>query len=74
MNLYDVIKKPVITESSMAQLEAGKYVFEVDTRAHKLLIKQAVEAAFEGVKAVSYTHLVETNCGRCLLAFGQVES
>ena len=41
MNLYDVIKKPVITESSMAQLEAGKYVFEVDTRAHKLLIKQA---------------------------------
>ncbi|MFR7058864.1 50S ribosomal protein L23, partial [Streptococcus pneumoniae] len=23
MNLYDVIKKPVITESSMAQLEAG---------------------------------------------------
>ena len=43
MNLYDVIKKPVITEKSMAQLEAGKYVFEVDTRAHKLLIKQAVE-------------------------------
>ena len=33
MNLYDVIKKPVITEKSMAQLEAGKYVFEVDTRA-----------------------------------------
>ena len=49
MNLYDVIKKPVITESSMAQLEAGKYVFEVDTRAHKLLIKQAVE----GVKVAN---------------------
>ncbi len=53
MNLYDVIKKPVITENSMAQLEAGKYVFEVDTRAHKLLIKQAVEAAFEGVKVAN---------------------
>ena len=52
MNLYDVIKKPVITEKSMAQLEAGKYVFEVDTRAHKLLIKQAVEAVF-GVKVAS---------------------
>ena len=50
MNLYDVIKKPVITEGSMAQYEAGKYVFEVDTRAHKLLIKQAVEAAFEVIK------------------------
>ena len=50
MNLYDVIKKPVITESSMAQLEAGKYVFEVDVRAHKLLIKQVIEASFEDVK------------------------
>ena len=47
MNLYDVIKKPVITEKSMIALEAGKYTFEVDTRAHKLLIKQAVEAAFD---------------------------
>ena len=46
MNLYDVIKKPVITEKSMI-------AFEVDTRAHKLLIKQAVEAAFEGVKVAS---------------------
>ena len=53
MNLYDVIKKPVITEKSMVALEAGKYTFEVDTRAHKLLIKQAVEAAFEGVKVAS---------------------
>ena len=52
MNLYDVIKKPVITEKSMIALEAGKYTFEVDTRAHKLLIKQAVEA-FEGVKVAS---------------------
>ena len=53
MNLYDVIKKPVITEKSMLDLESGKYTFEVDTRAHKLLIKQAVEAAFEGVKVAS---------------------
>lgn len=53
MNLYDVIKKPVITEKSMIALEAGKYTFEVDTRAHKLLIKQAVEAAFDGVKVAS---------------------
>ena len=34
MNLYDVIKKPVITESSMAQLEAGKYVFEAVSYTH----------------------------------------
>ena len=53
MNLYDVIKKPVITEKSMYDLEAGKYTFEVDSRAHKLLIKQAVEAAFDGVKVAN---------------------
>lgn len=53
MNLYDVIKKPVITEKTMYALEEGKYTFEVDTRAHKLLIKQAVEAAFDGVKVAS---------------------
>ena len=69
MNLYDVIKKPVITEKSMAQLEAGKYVFEVDTRAHKLLIKQAVEAAFEGVKVANVNTVnvkpKATRVGRC---------
>lgn len=53
MNLYDVIKKPVITEKSMVALEAGKYTFEVDTRAHKLLIKQAIEAAFDGVEVAT---------------------
>lgn len=37
----------------MNDLEAGKYTFEVDSRAHKLLIKQAVEAAFDGVKVAN---------------------
>ena len=53
MSLYDVINKPLITESSMLALDEKKYTFEVDGRAHKLLIKQAVEAAFEGVKVAS---------------------
>ena len=53
MSLYDVIKKPIITESSMLAMDEKKYTFEVDGRAHKLLIKQAVEAAFEVVKVAS---------------------
>ena len=53
MSLYDVIKKSIITESSMLAMDEKKYTFEVDGRAHKLLIKQAVEAAFEGVKVAS---------------------
>ena len=53
MSLYDIIRKPIITEASMAAMDQKKYTFEVDSRAHKLLIKQAVEAAFEGVKVAN---------------------
>ena len=47
MNLLDVIKRPVITEKSMNAMEENKYTFEVETRANKTLVKQAVEAAFD---------------------------
>ncbi|MDR0920800.1 MAG: 50S ribosomal protein L23 [Lactobacillales bacterium] len=50
MNLLDIIKKPVITEASMAAMDNKKYTFEVDVKANKTLVKQAVEAAFKGVK------------------------
>ena len=53
MNLYDVIKNLLSLKAQWLNLKQGKYVFEVDTRAHKLLIKQAVEAAFEGVKVAN---------------------
>ena len=43
MNLLDVIKRPVITEKSMLAMDDKKYTFEVDTRANKTLVKQAVE-------------------------------
>lgn len=47
MNLLDIIKRPVITEASMLAMDEKKYTFEVDTRANKTLVKQAVEAAFD---------------------------
>ena len=43
---WDIIRKPVITEKSMLAMDEKKYTFEVDTRANKTLVKQAVEAAF----------------------------
>ncbi|MGY3766326.1 50S ribosomal protein L23 [Vagococcus vulneris] len=49
MELIDVIKRPVITEMSVAAMDDKKYTFEVDVRANKTLVKQAVEAVF-GVK------------------------
>ena len=44
MELLDVIKRPVITEKSMLAMDEKKYTFEVDTRANKTLVKQAVES------------------------------
>ena len=48
-NVYDIIKRPVITEQSMESVADKKYVFEVDINANKTEIKEAVEAVF-GVK------------------------
>ena len=47
---YDIIKKPVLTEKSYADMAQKKYTFEVDIHANKTEIKQALEAVFEGVK------------------------
>ena len=46
---YDIIIKPVITEQSMEQTEAKKYVFQVAIGANKSEIKKAIEQIF-GVK------------------------
>ena len=48
-NVYDIIKRPVITEQSMESVADKKYVFMVDVDANKTEIKAAVEQAF-GVK------------------------
>jgi large subunit ribosomal protein L23 len=45
----DIIRRPIITEKSTEMSEERKYVFEVDLRANKTEIKQAVEKIF-GVK------------------------
>ncbi len=47
MHLYEVLKRPVMTEKSYALAdEQNQYVFEVDRRANKLQVKEAVEARF----------------------------
>ena len=48
-NIYDIIRRPVITEQSMEAVADKKYVFMVDVDANKTEIKAAVEAIF-GVK------------------------
>lgn len=47
----DLIKRPIITENTSDMMAELKYVFEVDARANKTEIKQAVEQIFN-VKVV----------------------
>ena len=48
-NIYDIIKRPVITEQSMEAVADKKYVFMVDIDSNKTEIKAAIEEIF-GVK------------------------
>ncbi len=44
---YAVLLRPLITEKSTALAGQDKYVFEVDLRANKPQIREAVELAFD---------------------------
>ena len=43
---HDIIRKPVITEKSMAAMAENKYTFIVHINANKSQIKRAVEEVF----------------------------
>lgn len=45
--MIEIIRKPIITEKAMKLGEQRQYVFEVDAKANKIQIKQAVEKMFE---------------------------
>jgi large subunit ribosomal protein L23 len=46
MHLYEVLRRPLVTEKNAALQAQGKYVFEVAGEANKEQVKQAVEKAF----------------------------
>ena len=47
MHPYEVLKRPIVTEKTSRQSDTeNRYSFEVDRRANKLQIKEAVEKAF----------------------------
>ena len=57
-SVYDVVKRPIITEQSMDQVADKKYTFEVATDANKIEIKKAIEEIFkvkvEKVTTINY--------------------
>ena len=59
MMLYDVIKRPVITEKTNIQKEESNQVtFEIDMKANRVQVKRAVEEIFKvGVAGVRTSHV-----------------
>ena len=47
MHLYEVLRRPLITEKSTALQALNKYAFEIAEGANKMMIKDAVEKAFK---------------------------
>lgn len=47
MHLYEVLRRPLITEKSTVLQAEGKYAFEVAQDANKPMVKDAVEKAFK---------------------------
>lgn len=70
--LYEIIKRPLVTEKSANATAMGQYTFEVLKNATKIEIKKAVEMLFpgrkvKGVKTVympSHEKRVGTKLGR----------
>ncbi len=54
---HDIIRRPVLTEKGYQGIEEKKYVFEVDVKANKVEIKNALEEVFKGVKVKSVNTL-----------------
>ena len=67
LHLYDIIKRPVITEKSHEMADDNnQYVFEVDMRANKIQIAEAVMRIFDVDVLKVNTMVVPAKRGRRL--------
>ena len=46
-SVYDVVIRPIVSESSMENMQDRKYTFQVAKKANKIEIKQAIEQLFK---------------------------
>ena len=65
MHLYEVLRRPLITEKDTTLQAEGKYSFEVARETNKHQIKQAVEKAFK-VKVTAVNVLTVPGKGRSM--------
>ena len=56
LHIYDVIRRPVITEKSHVMVDIGnQYVFEVEQRANKVQIKEGGAATPSGAPCPNFS-------------------
>lgn len=73
--LFDIIKKPHITEKSMMGVQGGKYTFIVDKDATKVDIASAIELAYPGRKVTQVrTVYMPSHEKRMGMKFGRTQS
>lgn len=64
LNDYQVLLKPITTEKSVTAIAEGKYTFEVDIKANKLQVAEAVSGIFD-------VDVVKVNIIKSIPKFGQ---
>lgn len=75
MTIYDVIKKPLVTEKSTALREKGEvYVFAVASAADKPLIKKSIETLFDVKVAAVRTSTLHGKVKSFMSARGRTKS
>ena len=57
MHIFEVLRRPIISEKNTALAAKNKYTFEVATEANKPQIKEAVEKTFK-VKVVAVNVMI----------------
>ena len=73
--LYNVIKKPIITEKSMLLTSNNTYTFEVNKDASKVQIAQAIELAYPNRKVKKVrTVYMPSHQKRMGMKFGRTQS
>jgi large subunit ribosomal protein L23 len=60
MNVYQVLKRPILTEKTDHQRDNNQYIFEVDRQANKLQVKKAVETIFDVQVVAVNTMIIKT--------------
>ncbi len=73
--LYDILKKPIITEKSMMAVQMNQYTFEVDKKTTKVEIAQAIELAYPNRKVKKVrTVYMPSHQKRMGMKFGRTQS